>query len=138
MQLNVEIHLKIIGIILIVLALVHFIFPRYFNWKVELKTLNLINRQMMIVHTFFIALTVFLMGIICLINSKDLVETNLGKQVSLGFSLFWTARLFIQFFGYSSKLWKGKKFETIIHILFSILWFYFSVVFLQIYFSKMY
>lgn len=128
-----EIHLKIIGIILIVLALVHVIFPGYFNWKEELKTLSLVNRQMMIVHTFFIALTVFLMGIICLTSSTDLIETKLGRQVSLGFGIFWTARLFIQFFGYSAKLWKGKTFETIIHILFSILWTYFSVMFLLIY-----
>lgn len=135
MLLIMEVHLKIIGVILIFLALVHVIFPRYFNWKVELKSLNLINRQMMLVHTFFIALTVFLMGLLCLTNSKDLIETNLGKQISLGFGLFWTVRLFIQFFGYSSKLWKGKKFETLIHILFALLWTYFSVVFLLICFS---
>ena len=56
-----EVHLKIIGILLMLLALVHTIFPRYFNWKNELKELSLMNRQMMKIHTFFIAVTVFLM-----------------------------------------------------------------------------
>ena len=47
-----HIHLKIIGVLLMSLALVHVIFPRYFHWKEELKDLSLMNRQMMKVHTF--------------------------------------------------------------------------------------
>ena len=105
-----EIHFKIIGTLLIALALVHIVFPKYFNWKEELKSLSLINRQMMTVHTFFIALTLFLIGLLCLTSSSELVETNLGKKISLGLGIFWTFRLFIQFFGYSNDLWKGKNF----------------------------
>jgi hypothetical protein len=108
----------------------HTIFPRYFNWATELTSLSLINRQMMYVHTFFIALVVLLMGILCLTSSADLIETELGKKVSLGLGVFWLIRLFIQFFGYSSELWKGKPLETIIHIVFSLFWTYMSTVFL--------
>ncbi len=125
-----EIHFKIIGVLLITLALVHIIFPKYFNWKEELKSLSLINRQMMIVHTFFIALVVFMMGLLCLISTKELIETKLGKTISVGLGIFWVTRLFIQFFGYSTQLWKGKTFETTVHILFSLLWAYLSVVFI--------
>ena len=39
----------------------------------------------------------------------------------IGLAIFWTVRLGVQFFGYSSVLWRGKTFETIVHILFSIL-----------------
>ena len=130
-----QIHLNIIGIFLIALALVHIIFPKYFNWNKELKSLSLINRQMMAVHTFFIAFTVFLMGLLCLTSSNELVETNLGKKLSLGLGIFWTVRLIIQFFGYSTDLWKGKKLETSIHILFSIFWIYFSSIFLLNYYT---
>jgi hypothetical protein len=130
-----QIHIKIIGFLLIALALVHIIFPRYFNWGKELKFLSLINRQMMTVHTFFIALTVFLMGLLCLTSTNELIETNLGKKISLGLGIFWTVRLFIQFFVYSTELWKGKKLETSIHILFSIFWIYFSSIFLINYYT---
>lgn len=129
------IHIKIIGFLLIALALVHIIFPKYFNWGKELKFLSLINRQMMIVHTFFIAFTVFLMGLLCLTSTSELIETNLGKKISLGLGVFWTIRLFIQLFVYSTDLWKGKKFETLIHILFSIFWIYFSSIFLINYYT---
>jgi hypothetical protein len=124
-----HLHLKIIGILLIALAMVHIVFPKYFNWEKELHSLSLINRQLIWVHTFFIALTIFLMGLLCLTSSGELVETNLGKKICLGLAVFWVIRLFIQFFGYSSKLWKGKTFETSVHILFTFLWTYLSAIF---------
>lgn len=130
-----ELHLNIIGILLIVLSLAHLAFPKYFNWDKELKTLSLINRQMMMIHTFFISLMVFFIGLLCLTSAHDLVETDLGKKLSLGLGIFWTVRLFCQFFVYSAELWKGKTFETTLHILFSILWLYLSTVFLLAYFN---
>ncbi len=123
------IHFKIVGILLMILALIHIFFPKYFNWSKELKLLSLINREMMVIHTFFIALVVFLMGLLCFISTKDLIDTELGKTISLGFGIFWIIRLFIQFFGYSVQLWKGKIFETIVHILLSGFWGYISIIF---------
>lgn len=131
-----EIHLIIIGSIFIVLALIHIIFPKYFEWEKEFRSLSLINRQVMKIHTIFIGLTVFLMGLLCLTSSDELIETSLGKKIILGLAIFWTIRLFVQFFGYSSKLWKGKLFETIVHIIFSLLWIYISFVFWIIYFNR--
>ena len=125
-----NIHLQIIGSLLGILSLIHVIFPKYFNWNKELKSLSLMNRQMMKVHTFFIAFIVLLMGILCLTSSAELIETNLGRKISLGFALFWIVRLFFQLFIYSSKLWKGKKFETAVHVVFTLLWLYFSSIFL--------
>ena len=130
-----QIHLFIVGALLVGLALIHVIFPRYFNWESELKLLSLINRQMMLVHTFFIALTVFLMGLLCLTSSNELIQTNLGRKISLGLGLFWITRFFIQFFVYAKDLWKGRLFETTVHVMFSILWAYFSFIFLFIFFK---
>lgn len=131
-----ELHLKIIGILLIALASLHITFPKYFNWGKELQSLSLINRQMMQIHTFFIALTVFLMGLLCLTSSNELIKTDLGKKVSLGIGVFWITRLFIQFFGYSPILWKGKRFETTAHLVFSLLWIYLSTIFLILFFKS--
>jgi hypothetical protein len=130
-----ELHLKIIGLSLMVLGFVHAIFPKQFNWKQELSSLSIINREMMYIHTFFIALTLLLIGLLCLTSSNELIATTLGKRVSLGLGIFWTIRLFMQFFGYSSKTWRGKSFETTVHILFSIFWTYLSTIFVMIYLS---
>lgn len=129
-----EVHLKLIGIILIALALVHIVFPKYFNWTNELKQISLINRQMMYIHTFFIGLVLILMGLLCLTSADELIHTKLGHRISLGLSIFWVARLLIQLFGYSSELWRGKKTESIIHAIFILLWIYMSTIFCQLYF----
>ena len=124
-----QLQLNIIGGLLIALSLVHVIFPKYFSWKKELALLSLINRQIMQVHTFFIALTVFMIGLLCLTSAHDIITTTLGKRIALGLSVFWGIRLIIQFIGYSSKLWRGKTFETIAHIIFSLLWVYLTASF---------
>jgi hypothetical protein len=129
-----ELHLKITGILLVLLALMHVAFPKYFRWKTELSQVSDINRQMMYVHAFFIAFTVLLMGILCLTSAGELLASDLGRKLSLGIGIFWLVRLYMQFFGYSAILWKGKAFETSMHVVFSILWTYFSGVFLLIYF----
>ncbi|MFC7526642.1 hypothetical protein ACFQRK_21970 [Parapedobacter sp. GCM10030251] len=126
------VHLKITGVLLVALAFIHMFFPRYFNWRKELMGLSLINRQMMLVHVFFIALTVFLMGLLCLTHTDELISTGLGKAISSGLGIFWVIRLAIQFFGYASELWRGKAFETTVHLVFSLLWVYFSTVFLWV------
>ena len=128
-----DLHLKVVGALLIILALSHSFFPKYFSWKQDLHSMSMINRQMFYVHSFFIALIVLLMGILCLTSSQELLKTNLGKRICLSLSIFWMARLFIQFFGYSPKIWKGKNFETGMHILFSIFWIYLTVVFVLCY-----
>ena len=100
-----ELHLKITGLILVILAIVHGVFPRHFHWQKELSSLSLVNKQMMYVHTFFIALVILLMGLLCLTSSKELIETNLGKRICLGLSVFWIIRLVIQFFGNGQFIW---------------------------------
>ena len=120
------------GCLLVLLASLHLGFPKYFQWREELGRLSLINRQMFLVHTFFIAFVVLLMGVLCLTSANELLSTTLGRRVSLGMALFWFVRLLVQFFGYSASLWRGKRFETMIHILFTLLWMYLSGLFLFI------
>lgn len=124
--------LEITGGLLMGLALLHAVFPRYFRWKEETAGLSLLTRQILHVHTFFIALTVFLMGLLCLTSAAELTGTPLGRKIAFGLALFWGTRLVIQFFGYSSKLWRGKVFETITHIAFSLFWAWLTALFLLI------
>jgi hypothetical protein len=128
-----QIHLKITGVLLVAIALLHFSFPKYFKWKEELVPLSIINRQLMYVHSFFIALVVFLIGLLCLTSSYELISTTLGRRICLGIGIFWLIRLCTQFFGYTSETWKGKRFETTVHVVFSVFWIYFTWVFMVVY-----
>lgn len=124
--------LKITGFALLILALIHLIFPRYFKWKTELGQLSLINRQLMEVHTFFIAVMVALMGLLCLFTTTTDWKNPMGMLVAIGISIFWYLRLLVQLFYYSSSLWRGKRWETSIHLLFTCLW-----IFLGSFFAKL-
>ena len=114
---------------MILLSVIHIGFPQYFKWKKEFKDITLINRQMMYYHTLFLALAIFLTGILCINSTEELLATNIGKKICQGIFIFWAFRLLIQFIGYSPTLWKGKLFETFIHILFTAIWIYFSCIF---------
>jgi len=121
--------LEITGLLLIALSCLHVIFPKRFKWKDELPVLSLINRQIFYVHTFFIALMLLLLGALCISSAEEIINTPLGHRLAFGLFVFWSVRLVVQFFVYSNKLWKGKKLETTIHVIFSLLWAYFSVIF---------
>jgi hypothetical protein len=62
-----------------------------------------------------------------------LTGTPLGRKLAFGLFLFWTTRLFVQFFGYSPRTWKGKRIETAVHVALSLLWAYCSIVFFMVY-----
>lgn len=131
-----ELQIKIIGYLLILLSCIHVIFPKYFGWKEDLAPLQQINRSMMKVHTFFIALTVFLMGLLCVTSAEELLQTELGRKICLGLGLFWLIRLFFQFFIYPSSLWKGRRLETVIHVIAIVFWVFLTYSFLWGYFSE--
>ena len=124
-----EIQIEIVGCALMLLSLIHTGFPRYFEWKKDLPHLGLFNRQMLQVHTFFIALFLFLVGLMCAVDAGQLLTTVLGRHICAGLSFFWLVRLYFQFFVYSPRLWKGKRFETAMHVVFSVFWGYLTLLF---------
>ena len=127
---DLNFQLKFAGATLIFLALAHLFFDARFHWREETARMSLLNRQMFYVHTFFVALTVFLMGALCLLGTRALLQPTLaGSWVCGGFAVFWACRLFCQFFVYSSALWRGLRFETAIHVLFALAWAYYTVLF---------
>ncbi len=122
--------LQITGAVLMALGLVHAAFPRYFRWREETAGLSMLTRQILYVHTAFIGITVFLIGLLCATCAHELTNTQLGRRISLGLAAFWGIRLLVQFFGYSPELWRGKPFETIMHILFGLFWSWLTTLFL--------
>jgi hypothetical protein len=126
-------HLRIVGGMLIVLALAHPLFGIHCDWKKDAARLSPLNRQIFHVHTFFICLVLVLMGVLCLFYPQALVTpppaTQLAKLVLAGLTIFWGTRLLFQWLVYDGALWKGNRLNTTVHIVFTLLWTYFTVVF---------
>ena len=127
---SLSFQLKIVGASLLLLALAHAFFPRWFNWTEELGRLSSLNRQVFQIHCFFIGLILFLFGLLSLCFTDALLErTRLARVVLAGLLVFWLARLVVQLFVYDPSLWKGNRFNTRIHLLFSLTWAYYVAVF---------
>jgi hypothetical protein len=127
---SLAVHLKIVGVLLVLLALLHASFPRRFKWAEELRRLSLLSRQIFLVHTFFVALTVLLCGLLTFFYAEALLAgTPLARAVLAGLTLFWAARLAVQLFVYSPALWRGHRFNTAVHVIFTCLWTYFVGVY---------
>ena len=114
--------LEVAGGVQIALALVHVVFPRYFRWREELPRLSLVNAETMRVHTLFVALVVFGIGVLSLGYGFGIAGTAFGQVFAKAVAVFWGVRLVVQFWGYSAELWRGKRFETAVHVVFTVLW----------------
>jgi len=124
------VHLRIVGVLMAALVLVNLCVPAHLRWREELARLSLVNRQIVQVHSAFIVLTLGLLSALLLTTAGALLEPSpLGRAVLLGLTVFWTARLLIQWFFYSPEIWRGDRFRTAIHYAFSATWAYVAAVF---------
>ena len=67
---TLHIHLRIVGILLMLLGLSHIFFNRFFRWEQELVAVSLLTGQVFFVHNFFIGLTVMLGGAASFFSSR--------------------------------------------------------------------
>jgi hypothetical protein len=127
---NMTLHLKICGILMIGLAALHPLFALRFRWREELADVSLFTRQVFWVHSLFIVLVLLLFGLLSLAFSEALLErTMLARAVLAGFVTFWSLRWVAQHFIYSPALWRGHRLNTIMHVMFTALWTYLVVVY---------
>jgi hypothetical protein len=122
--------LKTAGLGLILLTFVHLPIGRYLHWREDARNLSPENEQIFHVHTFFICLSVLMMGLSCLLAPMIFVEkSQAGLWVSASLAVFWGMRFYFQFFVYRRELWRGKRLETIVHWSFALIWLLLALLF---------
>ncbi len=125
-----EVLLRIGGVGLIVLAIIHIPVSRQLRWREEAVHLSPANSSIFLVHAFFICVVLVLMGLPALFAPQVFLErTEAGLWMSWSLALFWGIRMFVQWFVYPSTLWRGKRLETAMHIWFSFVWIALTAVF---------
>lgn len=129
--------LRLAGLSLIVLALAHLPIARHLRWKEELVRVSLLTRQIFTVHCLFLCLTLVLMGLLCLVWPETLLQSSpLGRLVAGGLCFFWFCRLFAQWFVYDWRHWRGKRFETVVHLMFTVLWAFYAALFAAVWWKQ--
>jgi hypothetical protein len=82
-----------------------------------------VNAAVFHVHAFFICVMLVMMALPCLLEPRVFLEpTRAGAWLAWSFAGFWTIRLYCQWCVYPRALWRGKRFETAMHWLFTAVW----------------
>ena len=124
------VNLRVIGVLMAGLVVLNVFVPRRFRWREELARLSLVNRQIFEVHAIFLVLTLALFSALLLTSADALLEhTRLARAMLIGLTLFWSLRLAMQWFYYSPAIWRGHRFNTVMHYAFSAMWIYVTAVF---------
>jgi hypothetical protein len=127
---SLELHLRIAGVLLLLLAAIHPLMPKELGWKEDLAKLTLVNRQVFLVHVGFIVLMLILMGALALFYAGELAAPGrLARAILGGLAVFWGLRLLTQQLVYDRSLWRGNPRYTAVHIAFTLLWTYLTAVF---------
>lgn len=124
---TIDVHLRIVGALLVCLGLSHALFNRYFGWEKELAAVSLLTRRIFFVHSFFIGLGLVLSGGISFFCAEALLQPGRLSSMALGsMVIFWLCRLITQFFVYDTAIWRGRPLWTAMHVAFCVLWCYVS------------
>src|SRR5437588_646180 len=125
-----SLNLRIAGLVILGLAALYPIYPRYFRWREELQAVSLLTRQMFFIHCGFILLLLILQGILLAGVPQALLESSTAAVALLvDMTVFWVYRLFEQLFVYDRRLWIGNRLHTVVHVVFTGIWLYLSGVF---------
>jgi len=123
-------HLRIVGFVMGALVLVNLFVPGRYRWREEMARLSLLNRQVFQAHAVFLVLTLALFSALLLTCADALIEsTRLSRAVLIGLTIFWALRMLMQWWFYSPAIWRGHRFNTVMHCIFSATWIYVTGVF---------
>jgi hypothetical protein len=123
-------HLHAAGVLLGLLVVLNLFVPARYGWRDDLSRLSLLNRQIFQVHAIFIVVVLAMLSGLLLCCAPALLEpAPLSRAVLSGLTAFWGLRLYMQFCFYDPRIWRGKRFETAMHVVFSLLWIYLVAVF---------
>ena len=124
------VNLRMTGLLLAIIAVINVFVPRYLRWREDMSGLSLVNRQIFQVHGFFIVLFVALCSALLLMRGEALLEPSpLSQAVLFGLTIFWGLRMLAQWFYYSPAVWRGHRFHTAAHCVFSMAWVYMTATF---------
>ena len=125
-----ELHLRIVGALLLGIAALGVAVHRHFGWGAEIQRLTLLTRQVFLIHSAFVTVVIAMLGVLLAGYAPALVAPGpLPRAILVGLLVMWAARLLAQWFFYDPSLWRGDRFRTFMHVLFSVLYTYFVMTF---------
>ena len=99
-------------------AVLNLFLVRIMKWEEEVARMPQLVREVFHVHAWFITITLAIFGVVTIRFADELAAgtNDLGRWLAAGIGIFWLIRWLMQFFYYDSSHWRGKRAETIVHI----------------------
>ena len=88
------------------------------HWETELQRAPLLLREVFQVHAWFISITLAIFGALTWRFASEFAhhDNPLACWLAAGIALFWSVRLVLQVFYYSSSHWRGQRGRALVHI----------------------
>ena len=99
-------------------AVLNLFLVRIMKWEEEVARMRQLVREVFHVHAWFITIPLAIFSVVTIRFVEELAAgtNNLGRWLAAGIGIFWFIRWLMQFFYYDSSHWRGKRAETIVHI----------------------
>ena len=99
-------------------AVLNLFLVRIMKWEESVARMPQLVREVFHVHAWFITITLVIFGVVTIRFAGELAAgtNDLGRWLATGIGIFWLIRWLMQFFYYDSSHWRGKRAETIVHI----------------------
>lgn len=124
-----EVNLRIAGLVVLLLAVVYPVYPRRLGWREQLAQVSLLVRNIFVVHVGFILLMLWLQGVLLTFFPQVLIEhSSAGVALLIALVAFWFYRLVAQLFIFDRRNWQGDRLNTLMHVVFTVLWVYLTAV----------
>ena len=113
-------------------AVLNLFLVRIMKWEESVARMPQLVREVFHVHAWFITITLVIFGVVTIRFAGELAAgtNDLGRWLAAGIGIFWLIRWLMQFFYYNSSHWRGKRAETIVHIVLIFLYGSFAGVYL--------
>src|SRR3954470_10170642 len=96
-----ELHLRIVGALLLAVAALGVAVHRHFGWGHEIQRLSLLARQVFLIHSAFVTVVLVMLGGLLVALAPALLGPGpLPRAVLIGLLVMWSTRLLAQWFFY--------------------------------------
>ncbi len=117
---HLELFLRIVAVAQFSLVVVNLFLPRILNWKPDIERMSLLVREVFIIHSWFITITLAIWGVLTWRFAHEMAHapTELSRWLCAAMGIFWGIRCVLQWLHYSPSHWRGIPSRTFLHWLF--------------------
>ena len=114
---HLELWLRIVAVAQIALAALSLCLARIMNWKPDIERMSPLVRDVFVIHSWFISLTLVIWGVLTWRFAAEMAHapTELTRWLCAAIGIFWGIRSVLQWTHYDSSHWRGIPSRTLAH-----------------------